>query len=166
MKRLILILIVVLILFGIILACGLTMDHGSARASSEPAWMGLLEPFAKKSPVAAGDILSTLCFVQGDLIARPNVPCAIHLRTTEESGVRVMKLNMVSGHSSKVDLKTQGPTGMQIGIPLRSQAPKSPELQVPKEGADVTIICEEPGPDLISGGVPGQVQLCRLRMTN
>jgi len=166
MKRLILILIIVLILFGIMLACGLTMDHSSARVSSEPAWMSALEPLAKKSRVATNDILATSCFVKGDLVARPNVPCAIHIRTTEDSGVRVMKLNMVSGRSSKIDLRTEGPTGMQIGIPLRSQAPKSPEMQVPKEGAEVSITCEEPGPDLISGGIPGQIQLCRLRMTN
>src|SRR5580765_7822757 len=166
MKRLILILIVVLILFGIMLARGLTMDHSGARVSSEPAWMGLLEPLAKKSPVATNDILATSCFGQGDLIARPGVPCTIHIRTTDESGVRVMKLNMVSGHSSKIDLKTQGATGMQIQMPLRSQAPKSPEMQVPKEGADIRIVCEEPGPDLIFGGMPGQIQLCRLRMSN
>jgi hypothetical protein len=166
MKRLILILIVVLILFGIMLACGLTMDHSGAKVSSEPSWMGLLEPLAKKSPITTNEILATACFVQGDLIARPNIPCAIHIRTIDESGVRVMKLNMISGHSSKIDLKTQGPTGMQIEIPLRSQAPKSPELQVPKEGAEVSIVCEEPGPDLVSGGMPGQIQLCRLRMSN
>ena len=165
MKRLILILIIVLILFGIMLACGLTMDHSSTRASSEPAWLGLLEPFAKKSPVVTSDILATPCFVQGDLIARPNIPCAIHIRTTEASGVRVTKLNMVTGHSAKIDLRIQGSTGMQIQIPLRTQAPKSPEMQVPKEGAVVNIICEEPGPDLVSGGMPGQIQLCRLRMT-
>ena len=166
MKRLILILIVILILFGIMLACGLTLDHSGARVSSEPSWMSFLEPLAKKTLVATTDILPAPCFVQGDLIARPNVPCAIHIRTTDESGVRVMKLNMVSGHSSKIDLRTQGPTGMQIQIPVRSQAPKSPEMQLPKEGAEVSIVCEEPGPDLISGGMPGQIQLCRLRMSN
>jgi len=87
------------------------------------------------------------------------------VRSSEESGVRTIKLVMMSGRSSKIDLQTQGPTGMRVEIPIRAQAPKSPEMQVPKEGADVKIVCEEPGPDVATGGALGQVQLCRLRMS-
>ncbi len=62
MKRLVLILIVVLILFGIMLACGLSIDRNDARASQEPSWMGLLDPMVKKAPVAVTEILAGPCF--------------------------------------------------------------------------------------------------------
>jgi hypothetical protein len=165
MKRLVLILIVVLILFGIMLTCGLTRDHSASRASDRPSWMGLLDPLRKKAPVTAAEILPAPCFVQGDLLARPNQPCTIHVRTSQESDVRTMKLAMVAGASSRINLQTHGQTGMEIEIPLHSATPKSPELQIPKEGAEVKVTCVEPAPDPAAGSSMGQAPGCRLRMT-
>ena len=161
MKRLVLILIVVLVLFGIMLSCGLTLDQSRSRATDKPGWMGILEPLSTKTPVATSDLLSTQCLVQGDHIARAKAPCAIHVRTSASSGVRTLKLVMVNGQSSKIDLQTLGQTGMQVEIPLRSQNQKSPEMQIPKEGAEVKVLCVEPGPDMAAGQVPD----CRLRMS-
>jgi len=164
MKRLVLILIVVLILFGIMLACGLSIDRNDARASQEPAWMGLLDPMVKKAPVAVTEILAGPCFVRGDLVSRPSLPCAVHVRTSENSGARTMKLVMVAGHSAKIDLQTLGQAGMQVEIPLHAETPKSPEMQIPKEGAEVKILCVEPEPDPAAGSSSASIPGCRLRM--
>ena len=161
MKRLVLILIVVLVLFAIMLSCGLTLNQSSSRATDEPAWMGILEPLSTKKPVATSDILPTQCFAQGDLISRTNAPCTVHVRSSDKSGVRTMKLLMVTGQSSKINLQTLGQTGMQVEIPLRAQNQKSPEMQIPKEGAEMKVLCVEPGPDMVAMQAPD----CRLRMS-
>jgi hypothetical protein len=127
--------------------------------------MGLLEPLKKNTPVAAAEILPSPCFMQGDLLAKPNHACIIHIRTSQESEVRTMKLAMIVGASAKINLQTHGQTGMEVEIPLRSSAPKSPELQIPKDGAEVKVTCVEPAPDPAAGSSTGQIPGCRLRMT-
>jgi hypothetical protein len=164
MKRLILILIVVLIPFGIMLMYGLNRDHSQERASREPSWMSPLGSLSTKSPVSASDLLPAPCFVQEDLISRPDLPCLIHIRTSEDSNIRTLKLGMIAGHSAKIDLQTHGPAGMEVTIPIRASAANSPEMQIPKEGADLKVLCVEPGPDPLAGSSLGQLPGCRLRM--
>lgn len=163
MKRIILILVMVLMLFIIMMAVGLNRDDGDSRASQEPGWMSLLDGFVQKTPVTASDFLPASCFAGGDFAPGVVVPCAVHIRSSANSSIRTLKLIMVAGLKTKIDLQTSGKTGMNLQVPLRTQAPKSPEFQIPKEGADLKVICEVPAPNL--GASPGLSLGCRLRMT-
>ena len=165
MKKLILLLIVVLILFAVMLTCGLTRDSRQDRASQSPPWMGLLDPISKKQNLSVGDILATPCLVNGDLISRAGQACSIHIRTSQNTNVRTLKLVMIAGHSAKIDLQTHGQAGMRIEIPVRSSAAKSPEMQIPKEGAELTAMCDDPSPDPLTGSGVSQLPDCRLRIS-
>ena len=147
MKRLVLILIVVLILFGAMMFYGLSRDDSGSRASQPPNWMGLFDNLVHKQPVATGDLLPAACFAQDAFRSTVSLPCRVHIRSIDNSSTRTMKLAMVSGIKAKIDLQTLGEAGMHMSLPLRSDTPKSPDLQIPKEGADLTIGCETPALD-------------------
>lgn len=165
MKRLIVLLILVLILFAIMLTCGLTRDSRQDRASRNPSWTGWLGSLSKKEPLSSADILPTSCLVNGDLVSHVGQPCLIHIRTSQDVDVRTLKLAMIAGHSAKADLQTHGQAGMRVEIPVRSSSSKSPEMQIPKEGADLTVLCEEPGPDPLTASGVAQLPDCRLRIS-
>lgn len=144
MKRLLLILIIALILFGAMMFYGLSRDDGTARASQPPDWMGLFSNLIHKQTITANDLLPTGCFAEGEFRSTLSLPCRVHIRSVNETSTRTMKLVMASGIKARIDLQTLGEAGMHMSLPLRSETPKSPGLQVPKEGADLTITCESP----------------------
>jgi hypothetical protein len=160
MKRLVLILIVVLILFGAMMFYGLNRDDSSSRASQPPDWMGLFDNFVHKQPVTARDVLPAACFPPGASIFKFVDACKVHIRSVDETSTRTMKLEMTVGGQAKIDLQTLGEAGMRMSLPLRSAMPKSPNLQIPKEGADLTIVCETPARDLVD-----QTFGCELKIT-
>jgi hypothetical protein len=146
MKKLVLILIVVLILFGAIVFYGLNRDDSGSRASQPPNWMDLFDSLVHKQPVTTGDILPAMCFKANTFTPNLAPPCKIHIRSLDSSSMRTMKLEMVLASTAKIDLQTLGEAGMHMSLTLHSDRPKSPDLQIPQEGADVTIGCENANP--------------------
>jgi hypothetical protein len=57
-----------------------------------------------------------------------------------------LRIRMISGLRGRVQLQPRGENGVSCSIPLRSETALSPELQVLKEGATLSIRCEIPMP--------------------
>jgi hypothetical protein len=146
MKRLLVLLVIVLVLFAAMLIYGVTRDRSDERASQQPDWMHLLDSFAHKQAVTASDILPSPCFGSEGFRIMINAPCMVHIRSIDSSTLRATKLALTLGLKVQVNLQTLGPTSMNVSLPLRSDTPKSPELQLPKEGADLTLACAQPAP--------------------
>ncbi len=143
MKRLVLLLIVVLLLFAAMLIYGLARDRSDGGVLQQPDWMGLLDSVVRKQVVTSTDFLPAQCMVSGGFRIVPNFPCKVHIRSVDGSTLRSMKLLLASGTTVEVNLQTSGSTGMSIPLKLHSDHPESSELQIPKDGADLTLDCKE-----------------------
>ena len=153
-KKAMVILLLILIAFAGVLAWSLTRDDGG---DSQPgAWLtGMGSALTAKSALTRPEIWGG-CGNGSEFVVMAAAPCETLVRSSNTT-VRTLRIQMVSGLRGRVLLTPRGENGVSCSIPLRTDAPRSPELQVLQDGADLTLRCEVPLP----GGAPCRFALVR-----
>lgn len=147
MKRLVIILAVVIIAFFVVLGFGLSRDQQDGSSKQSSWWVTATDRlFIERRPLAASDLLGN-CVSDSTFRVPGGASCEVRIRSADVD-VREMKLAMAVGLESRVQLRPRGDAGAPVKIPLRTQAPSTPKLQVFEDGADLTLDCLQSLPNI------------------
>ena len=143
-KRVLLIVLLVLVVFGVVLALGWS-GRKDGDSTERPDWLAMLSDGLPGSPPVEASSLSASCFTGVYFSVRASQPCLVTVEPGSQS-VRLLKLQLVTGNKVQVHLEAGGSPGINLTVPVRAGKPKVPDLQVLKDGANVTLTCELPPP--------------------
>lgn len=139
-KRTAILLVLVLLGFGAVLIFAVTRNDSDAQAGDEHWYTEAIDSlFGEKRVLPPGDVMGD-CLDGATFRIRPGNPCTVRLRTSD-TAIRGFRLSLVSGLKAKIELRPRGKSGIPVRVPLRSQVPRTPNLQVLEDGAELTLEC-------------------------
>ncbi|MCW5981494.1 MAG: hypothetical protein KIT09_25640 [Bryobacteraceae bacterium] len=141
-RKTVLLFVLIFLLFGALLIFAVTRDDSSSDAGDEHWYTNALHSlFGERRALSPADVIGD-CVTGAAFRVRPGRPCTVRLRTSGVA-IRGFRLTLAAGLKAGIELRPRGENSIPIRVPLRSQVPQTPNLQALKEGADLTLACEQ-----------------------
>jgi hypothetical protein len=123
---------------------------GQGAGGGTPDWMTSLgSTFVKPATVRLSELQAPDCFDGTSAFTlAPGRPCVVAVAAADRAPVRDLTLALAAG--AKVQVRVQPRSGDVAPIAFALEAGrKPPKIQVFKDGADVSLTCETPGPAML-----------------
>ena len=140
--RVVIVLAVLLLVFAAVLIGARFRDDSKASSSDKHWWTdGLNSVFGEKEPLRSPDVMGD-CFQGGTYRILLGRSCTVRLRSSDVT-LRSFRLQLAAGLKVTAELQPGGKHAVPIKVPLKADSPETPNLQVPKDGANLTLSCDQ-----------------------